>query len=80
MWSVNTIISLLIDRTFVTTVAGGRGTSGLLDGSKEEVRFNSPEGMTIGPEHAVYIVDKGNNCIRRLSKGRMIVLSVTMFS
>lgn len=49
----------------VTTVAGS-GKPGFADGPGREARLNSPEGLAIGPDGALYVADGGNHRIRRI--------------
>ncbi|MFB6342756.1 IPT/TIG domain-containing protein [Saccharicrinis sp. FJH62] len=58
MWNPKT-------RTF-TTFAGVRGESGYLDGLPLKSKFNSPTGICIGADGAMYIADNGNHRIRKI--------------
>ena len=49
----------------VTTIAGS--TRGFADGAGEEAQFDTPSGIAIGPDGAVYVADTGNNTIRRVT-------------
>ncbi len=53
----------------VTTVAGLPGTPGSADGSNADARFDSPTGLTLGPDGALYVSDTGNHTIRRITLG-----------
>jgi len=49
-----------------TVIAGTSGTSGSTDGIT--ARFNVPDGIAVDTQGNLYVVDKGNNTIRRLTK------------
>jgi sugar lactone lactonase YvrE len=49
----------------VTTLAGG--VRGFEDGTGAAARFDTPSGVAVAPDGAVYIADTGNNAIRRVA-------------
>jgi streptogramin lyase len=49
----------------VTTIAGS--TSGYLDGIGTNTQFNSPTGIAVDSGGILYVVDRGNNRIRKIS-------------
>ncbi len=51
----------------VTTLAGLLGTPGAADGSGSTARFDSPTGLALGPDGALYVSDTGNHTIRRVT-------------
>lgn len=51
----------------VSTVVGLPGKSGYKDGDPEVAMFNSPTGVAVDSEGTIYIADRENNCIRKLS-------------
>ena len=51
----------------VTTLAGLPGTPGAADGSGPAARFDSPTGLALGPDGALYVSDTGNHTIRRVT-------------
>lgn len=51
----------------VSTVVGIPGKSGYKDGDPEVALFNEPTGVAVDSEGTVYIADRKNNCIRKLS-------------
>jgi fibronectin type 3 domain-containing protein len=58
------IRKLVIATNAVTTFAG-TGTAGYLDGGCSSAQFNVPRGVALGPSGEVYIMDAGNNRIRK---------------
>ena len=48
----------------VTTLAGLLGTPGSADGSTSAARFDSPTGLALGADGALYVSDTGNHIIR----------------
>ncbi|WP_106831601.1 IPT/TIG domain-containing protein [Parabacteroides pacaensis] len=51
----------------VSTVVGLPGKSGYKDGDPEVAMFNGPTGVAVDSEGTIYIADRDNNCIRKLS-------------
>lgn len=51
----------------VSTVVGLPGKKGYKDGDPEVAMFNDPSGVAVDSEGTIYIADRGNNCIRKLS-------------
>jgi sugar lactone lactonase YvrE len=51
----------------VTTIAGSAGVAGYADGNGSVARFNSPEGIAVDAAGNVYVADRGNNAIRRIT-------------
>lgn len=52
---------------FASVFAGNVTTPGFKDAADATVRFSSPAGLTIGVGGVIYVADKGNNRIRRIS-------------
>jgi sugar lactone lactonase YvrE len=50
----------------VTTLAGGNGT-GYADGSGATVKFYNPAGLGVDASGNVYVADRGNNIIRKIT-------------
>jgi streptogramin lyase len=51
----------------VETVLGIPGTAGMKDGGKEEALFNHPTALGVGLDGTVYVADRDNKRIRKLS-------------
>ncbi len=49
----------------VTTLAGS-GSPGFVDGVGSAARFTNPRGIAVGKSGELYVVDKGNNVIRKV--------------
>ncbi len=61
----NNVIRVISAQGEVTTLAGS-GNEGFADGVGSMARFNGPNGMTMGPDGALYVADAGNARIRRV--------------
>ncbi len=72
----NTIRRIVISSGAVTTLAGAAGYSGSADGTGTAARFTSPYGITMD-ETYLYVVDSGNNTIRKIviSSGAVTTLA-----
>lgn len=51
----------------VSTLAGSPGIAGFADGSGAAARFDTPMGITVGPDGDLYVADRNNNRIRRVT-------------
>jgi serine/threonine protein kinase, bacterial len=56
----------------VTTYAGS-GVSGFADGAGEAASFSHPNGVAVDSEDNVYVADTGNNRIRKITSGGVVV-------
>jgi DNA-binding beta-propeller fold protein YncE len=56
----------------VTTLAGLLGTPGSADGSGPAARFDSPTGLALGPDGALYVSDTGNHTLRRVTTNGVV--------
>lgn len=50
-------------------LAGLPGAAGATDGECGKARFNTPAGMTVGPDGALYVADMNNGVIRKIDLG-----------
>ena len=51
----------------VTTLAGAAGSSGLADGTGPLARFNRPAAVAVDGVGNVYVTDRSNNAIRKVT-------------
>lgn len=56
----------------VTTLAGLAGTSGSAEGTGSAARFKVPVGLALDSEGTLYIADRGNGVIRKLSPAGVV--------
>lgn len=59
----------------VSTLAGGEGLPGAVDGNGTAARFRFPQGIALDRDGNLYIADTGNNLIRRIAAGGSTVLT-----
>jgi sugar lactone lactonase YvrE len=76
--SANAVIRQITAAQVVTTVAGTAGVTGsAIDGTGAGVRFIEPWGLALSADAGfVFIADKGNNQIRRMSTTTLQVVTV----
>jgi hypothetical protein len=65
--------------TWTSAIFSGKGgTSGYIDGTSSNSRFNAPRGVVSSPDGFVYVADTGNLKIRKLtSTGTSSTIAVT---
>ena len=60
----------------VTTLAGG--SSGIKDGTGNQARFNNPTAIDLGPKGDLFVADRGNHRVRRVTtSGAVITIAGT---
>jgi hypothetical protein len=62
----HTIRKVLVPSGTTSTFAGSAGQPGVADGSGATARFSSPDGIA-GVGSALYVADRGNHAVRRIS-------------
>lgn len=67
----NRIRKISADGTTVSTVAG-TGVAGFSDGPGNLAKFRSPAGVAVDPAGVVYVTDRDNNRIRRISTSGIV--------
>lgn len=63
--ATNNVVRMILPDGTVTTIAGD-GTAGYKNGSAATAQFKTPYELAIGSDDAIYIIDNGNNVIRKL--------------
>ena len=56
----------------VTTLAGKAGTIGGADGKGTDARFNNPSGLALDSSGTLYVADRGNSTIRKISPHEVV--------
>ena len=51
----------------VITIAGVGNNTGYIDGLGVDARFNQPTGIAVDKNNDLYILDMGNNCVRKIT-------------
>jgi len=57
----------------VSTIAGLAGHTGLVDGPGSNARFHSPYGITVAQSGNIYVSDRLNGCVRKITADTHIV-------
>lgn len=65
--SANHVIRRISPVGRVTTYAGSPGVAGTTDGPGAIARFNDPAGISIDAAGCIYVADRGNHTIRKIS-------------
>lgn len=63
-----------ITPTGTKTTYAGSGNVGMADGDSTDAEFNAPAGLAFDRSGNLYVADKGNNVIRRISQSRFVEL------
>jgi NHL repeat len=73
MLGITLLSTTLAHAATVTTVAGN-GTAGSADGAAHVATFNRPTWVDVDPKGNIYVVDRENRALRRISKGSVTTL------
>lgn len=63
-----------ITQTGSKSTYAGSGNVGMADGDSTDAEFNAPSGLAFDRSGNLYVADKGNNVIRRISPSRFVEL------
>lgn len=73
----NSVIRKITPAGVVSTCAGN-GTSGYVDGAANVAEFNNPHGIAIDGQGNLYVADRGNNYIRKITAGVVSTIAGTL--
>lgn len=65
--SGNHTIRRITQSGVVTTIAGAAGNPGIADGAGAAARFNNPHGIAIDSNSNLYVTDRGNHTVRKIT-------------
>lgn len=68
--------SVRFEPNVVSTIAGN-GNNGLINGAASQAQFNNPSDVACDTNGVIYVADKLNHCIRKISNGLVTVLAGT---
>lgn len=63
-----------------TTLAGSAGVAGSSDGNGSSARFHEPSAVTLDIDGTLYVADRGNNAIRRVTAAGEVTTIASGFS
>ena len=64
----------------MTTVAGSAGQTGSDDGTGSAARFADPRGVAVDSTGNVYVADRGNNSLRKITLTGEVTTLATLFN
>jgi sugar lactone lactonase YvrE len=70
--SANHTIRRISSDGVVTTIAGMAGVAGDADGRGDQARFNHPQGLALDADGTLYVADRSNQCIRKITRGGLV--------
>lgn len=68
----NNLVRKITPAGVVSTLAGGAGFSGSLDGSGTAARFSTPLGLAVDAAGNVYVADTGNSTLRKITPAGVV--------
>ena len=68
----NSIISKITSSGSISTLAGSAGVTGTADGIGSNARFNQPTGVAIDGNGVIYVADRGNATIRKITPNGVV--------
>jgi sugar lactone lactonase YvrE len=63
----NCVRLVTVDTWAVTTIAGVGNNTGYIDGLGSDSRFNQPTGIAVDKNNDLYVLDMGNNRVRKIT-------------
>src|SRR5262249_47616264 len=66
------VIRKITPQGVASTFAGKAGEPGIADGTGGDARFNSPQGVAIGPDGMIYVADTLNQTIRKITPDAVV--------
>lgn len=73
--TLNHCIRVISPEGIVRTLAGTPTKQGFADGPLSQAAFNEPNDLALGQDGALYVVDKGNQRIRRIFEGQVTTVA-----
>ncbi len=70
--SIRTVAPNGVVQTFAGT---GSGTGAFADGPNQSAQFNAPSALAFDHQYNLYVIDTGNNAIRKISQGSVTTLN-----
>lgn len=64
----------VIDKAGKVTTLAGKGKAGYQDGNLEEALFNEPTDVILDKKGVLYVLDSGNQCIRKIENKKVTTL------
>lgn len=64
----------MIDKAGKVSTLAGKGKSGYKDGNLDEALFNEPTDVILDKEGVLYVLDSGNQCIRKIENNKVTTL------
>lgn len=73
----NNLFRTLTPQGNVTTVLGRQGISSNIDGGKKNATFGTPAGMAMDNHKNVYIVDRTQHVVRKISRNKSVIICLS---